>query len=183
MTNSGGILTTWLLGSLSPVPRYLKATRTLLTFSVLMFLLSGMNAYYLWNQNKKKKIIRVTSKKDEEKPGLGDLSAWFEYALWPWWWYRVRLCKRLTLRFVILFTSHSFLRCYRFECTPRSTLHIPSGTFEHFMRWKLPIFLGFCFSLSRQESSFCPLPKDWQKWYCWSLFWCIDVVGTITWSD
>jgi hypothetical protein len=81
MTNSGGILATWLLGSLSPAPRYLKATRTLLTFSVLMFLVSGMNAYYLWNQNKKKKNIRVTSKKDEEKPGLGDLSAWFEYAL------------------------------------------------------------------------------------------------------
>lgn len=81
MTNSGGILATWLLGSLSPAPRYLKATRTLLTFSVLMFLLSGMNTCYLWNQNKKKKNIRVTSKKDEEKPGLGDLSAWFEYAL------------------------------------------------------------------------------------------------------
>ncbi|KAF9000861.1 major facilitator superfamily domain-containing protein [Cyathus striatus] len=81
MTNSGGILATWLLGSLSPAPKYTKATITLLIFSVLMVIVSGMNTYYLWDQNKKKKEIRARISRHEEEPGLGDKSAWFEYNL------------------------------------------------------------------------------------------------------
>lgn len=81
MTNSGGILATWLLGSLSPAPRYTKATIVLLIFSIIMVVVSLMNTYYLWDQNKKKRIIRERMTRSEEKPGLGDRSAWFEYNL------------------------------------------------------------------------------------------------------
>ncbi|TFK36156.1 major facilitator superfamily domain-containing protein [Crucibulum laeve] len=81
MTNTGGILATWLLGSLSPPPRYTKATITLLVFSILMTIFSGLNLCYLWDQNKKKKSIRQTISRHEEDPMLGDKSAWFEYAL------------------------------------------------------------------------------------------------------
>jgi len=81
MTNSGGILATWLLGSLSPAPRYTKATITLLIFSIGMLVFSVINTYYLWDQNKKKKQIRETTSRADEKPGLGDRSAWFEYNL------------------------------------------------------------------------------------------------------
>ncbi|EEB89205.1 hypothetical protein MPER_12722, partial [Moniliophthora perniciosa FA553] len=62
MTNSGGILATWLLGSLSAPPRYTSATITLLVFS-----------------NRKKEEVRGRMSKAEEKPGLGDRSAWFIY--------------------------------------------------------------------------------------------------------
>jgi hypothetical protein len=81
MTNSGGILATWLLGSLSAPPLYRKATITLLIFSVLMVLGAGANTYYLWSQNKKKAEIRATMTRSDEKPGLGDKSAWFIYNL------------------------------------------------------------------------------------------------------
>jgi hypothetical protein len=81
MTNSGGILATWLLGSLSPAPNYTLATRVLLAFSVLMAVISSLNVWYLWDQNKKKAEIRKTSTRDQETPGLGDRSAWFIYAL------------------------------------------------------------------------------------------------------
>ncbi|RDB27444.1 hypothetical protein Hypma_004085 [Hypsizygus marmoreus] len=81
MTNSGGILVTWLLGSLSPPPLYHMATITLLIFSVLMVVFCGLNTYYLWYANKKKAAIRATMSRSEEKPGLGDRSAWFIYNL------------------------------------------------------------------------------------------------------
>jgi hypothetical protein len=81
MTNSGGILATWLLGSLSPPPLYTKATITLLVFSVLMLLFTMGNTYYLWSQNRKKAVIRATMSRGEEKYGLGDRSAWFIYNL------------------------------------------------------------------------------------------------------
>ncbi|KAF8629371.1 hypothetical protein AX17_005667 [Amanita inopinata Kibby_2008] len=81
MTNSGGILATWLLGALSPPPRYTKASITLLIFAILMLVMSGANTYYLWMQNKKKRRIRDTMSREDEKPGLGDKSAWFEYNL------------------------------------------------------------------------------------------------------
>jgi len=81
MTNSGGILATWLLGSLSPAPLYKLATKVLLAFSVLMFFFSGLNTWYLWDQNRKKAEFRKTMTITQEKPGLGDHSAWFEYAL------------------------------------------------------------------------------------------------------
>jgi hypothetical protein len=81
MTNSGGILATWLLGSLSKAPLYRNATITLLIFSIFMVLIAGANTYYLWLQNKKKAQIRATMARSEEKPGLGDRSAWFIYNL------------------------------------------------------------------------------------------------------
>lgn len=81
MTNSGGILATWLLGSLSAAPRYTSATITLLVFSIVMALFGGANLYYLWSQNKKKAEIRKTMTHEQEKPGLGDRSAWYVYNL------------------------------------------------------------------------------------------------------
>ncbi|KAF8519874.1 major facilitator superfamily domain-containing protein [Hysterangium stoloniferum] len=82
MTNSGGILATWLLGgTLSPPPRYTKATITLLVFSILMVVISAMNTYYLWIQNKRKRSKRAVMSRKDEPAGLGDRSAWFEYNL------------------------------------------------------------------------------------------------------
>jgi len=81
MTNSGGILATWLLGSLSKAPLYTSATITLLVFSAAMVVLAGVNTYYLWSQNKRKAAIRATMTRSDEEPGLGDRSAWFVYNL------------------------------------------------------------------------------------------------------
>ncbi|KXN86821.1 hypothetical protein AN958_09557 [Leucoagaricus sp. SymC.cos] len=81
LTNSGGILATWLLGSLSPPPRYTKATITLLVFSIMMAVFSALNWWYLWDQNRKKRAIRQTMTRSQEDPRLGDKSAWFEYNL------------------------------------------------------------------------------------------------------
>jgi len=81
MTNSGGILATWLLGSLSPPPRYTKATKLLLIFSVLMAFFSVLNIFYLKRENKKKAEIRAHTPRHQEEPGLGDKSAWFVYSL------------------------------------------------------------------------------------------------------
>ncbi|KAL0958482.1 hypothetical protein HGRIS_000621 [Hohenbuehelia grisea] len=81
MTNSGGILATWLLGSLSPAPRYTKATITLLVFSIGMVLFAAMNLVYLRQQNTKKALYRATHTKADEPKGLGDRSAWYEYSL------------------------------------------------------------------------------------------------------
>ncbi|KIY50207.1 MFS general substrate transporter [Fistulina hepatica ATCC 64428] len=81
MTNSGGILATWLLGSLSTAPRYTKATITLLIMSVLLVVVSIINMLFLWTQNKKKAITRSKITKESEPPNLGDQSAWFNYSL------------------------------------------------------------------------------------------------------
>ncbi|KAJ8463200.1 hypothetical protein ONZ45_g17665 [Pleurotus djamor] len=81
MTNSGGILATWLLGSLSPPPRYTKATIVLLVFSVGMVVVAAMNLFYLWRENRKKAIYRGSRTKVDEPEGLGDRSAWFVYNL------------------------------------------------------------------------------------------------------
>lgn len=81
MTNSGGILATWLLGTLSPAPTYKLATRVLLAFSVGMVVLSAANTWYLWEMNKRKEAYRKEHNQEDEQPGLGDRSAWFVYAL------------------------------------------------------------------------------------------------------
>ena len=81
MANAGGILATWLLGSLSTPPLYTKATIILLVFSIVMVLVAGANTFYLWSQNKKKAVIRATMSRSDEKAGLGDHSAWFIYNL------------------------------------------------------------------------------------------------------
>jgi hypothetical protein len=81
MTNSGGILATWLLGSLSPPPRYEKATITFIVFSAGALVTAVLNLVYLMSQNKKKAAIRAISTRESEKAGLGDRSAWFIYSL------------------------------------------------------------------------------------------------------
>ena len=79
--NIGGILSTWLLGVLSPGPRYFLATKVLLSLSVLMLVFFVLNIIFLWDQNRKKAKVRSTSSPSDEKPGLGDKSAWFIYHL------------------------------------------------------------------------------------------------------
>jgi len=81
MTNAGGILVTWLFGTLSPAPLYRKACITMLTFSSLVVLIAGLNIWYLAVQNRKKAIIRQSMDREDEKPGLGNKSAWFIYSL------------------------------------------------------------------------------------------------------
>ncbi|KAJ7611763.1 major facilitator superfamily domain-containing protein [Roridomyces roridus] len=81
MTNSGGILSTWLLGSLSAPPFYTKATKILLSFSVLMAVFSVLNMAYLANENRKKAQMRKDISREDEDPSLGDRSAWFVYSL------------------------------------------------------------------------------------------------------
>ena len=81
MTNAGGILATWLLGSLSKAPDYRKGTTILLIFSVVIVVLSAANIWYLKSENKRKEEIRRTTKREDEARGLGDKSAWFEYIL------------------------------------------------------------------------------------------------------
>ncbi|KAG6889517.1 hypothetical protein C0995_000397 [Termitomyces sp. Mi166 len=81
MTNTGGVLSTWLLGTLSSAPFYKKANITFLIFSILIFVMSGINIVYLSSQNRKKAMIRATTRRENEKPGLGDHSAWFIYNL------------------------------------------------------------------------------------------------------
>ena len=81
VTNAGGILVSWLFGTLSPAPLYRKACITMLIFSVLPVLIAGLNIWYLAVQNRKKAITRQSMEKEEEKPGLGNKSAWFIYSL------------------------------------------------------------------------------------------------------
>lgn len=81
MTNSGGILATWLLGSLSPAPNYTKATITFIIMSVGMVILSFTTLAYFWHQNRLKADRRQFSSPEEEPKGLGDKSAWFVYNL------------------------------------------------------------------------------------------------------
>ncbi|KAF5355607.1 hypothetical protein D9757_012906 [Collybiopsis confluens] len=81
LTNSGGILSTWLLGSLSPAPRYTNGTITLLVFSVASGALCVANIFYLLAQNIRKAKTRQSIHREEEKAGLGDRSAWFIYNL------------------------------------------------------------------------------------------------------
>ncbi|KAJ7592019.1 major facilitator superfamily domain-containing protein [Mycena floridula] len=80
-TNSGGILSTWLLGYISTGPKYRGGIITLLTMSCVMLAAAVCNLLYLKNQNKKKALIRANTTRDEEDPSLGDKSAWFIYTL------------------------------------------------------------------------------------------------------
>ena len=77
----GGILSTWLLGSLSPPPNYTSATITFIVMSVCMVLLTTGNIVYLSRQNRLKAERRQRTKKEDEPAGLGDRSAWFIHSL------------------------------------------------------------------------------------------------------
>lgn len=68
--NAGGILVTWLLGSLSAAPRYHSATIVLLVFSVAMGLFAAGNLAYLARQNHLKADVRRKLSRVEEKKGL-----------------------------------------------------------------------------------------------------------------
>lgn len=81
MTNVGGILATWLLGSLSPAPNYTKATITFIIMSVGMVVLSTATLMYLSRQNRLKARRRQYGTPEDEPKGLGDKSAWFVYNL------------------------------------------------------------------------------------------------------
>jgi predicted MFS family arabinose efflux permease len=81
MAELGGIVATWLLGSLSPAPNYTSATVTFIAMSVCMVVLSTVNLAYLWRQNSLKAKMRQKMRKEEEPEGLGDRSAWFLYSL------------------------------------------------------------------------------------------------------
>ncbi|THG98144.1 hypothetical protein EW026_g4007 [Hermanssonia centrifuga] len=83
MTNSGGILSTWLLGSLSPAPQYTKASITLVIFQIGMLFCAFLNLVHLTRQNKQKLVALSHSKlgRDAEDHGLGDESIWFKYKL------------------------------------------------------------------------------------------------------
>lgn len=80
-SNVAGILVTWLFGSLSAAPRYHSATIVLLISSVGIGLFAAANVAYLVQQNRLKAEVRRTLRRAEEKKGLGDQSAWFEYML------------------------------------------------------------------------------------------------------
>lgn len=80
-SNSGGILSTWLLGYISTAPRFTSGITTLLAFSVGLVVVSGLNLWYLAQQNKKKAIIRASMRREDEDKSLGDRSAWFVYSL------------------------------------------------------------------------------------------------------
>lgn len=47
-----------------------------------MVVFIALNILYLWDQNKKKAAFRMVSTPEQERPGLGDKSAWFIYSLW-----------------------------------------------------------------------------------------------------
>ena len=81
LTQLGGILSTWLLGSLSPAPNYTSATITFVAMSIGMVVFSMANLAYLWRQNRLKVERRMSMRKEEEPEGLGDRSAWFVYSL------------------------------------------------------------------------------------------------------
>ncbi|KAI6005654.1 major facilitator superfamily domain-containing protein [Pisolithus albus] len=80
-SNAGGILATWLLGSLSPAPNYASATITFIAMSVGIVVVSSLNLLYLMRENRAKAQIRLSMMKHDEPDHLGDRSAWFVYTL------------------------------------------------------------------------------------------------------
>jgi len=82
MTNSGGILSTWLLGTLSPAPKYTKASVTFLIFQVGIFVGALIALFYLKAQNQRKEEILSTGLEDRvEKDGSGNDSPSYLYTL------------------------------------------------------------------------------------------------------
>ncbi|KAI6016740.1 major facilitator superfamily domain-containing protein [Pisolithus marmoratus] len=80
-TNAGGILATWLLGSLSPAPFYTAATIIFIAMSVGQVVFAALNMFYLFRQNRAKAESRFSMAKHDEPQELGDRSAWFVYSL------------------------------------------------------------------------------------------------------
>ncbi|KAI6045724.1 MFS general substrate transporter [Pisolithus marmoratus] len=80
-SNAGGILATWLLGSLSPAPNYTAATVTFIAMSIGIVVVSSLNLSYLLRENRAKAQMRLSMAKHDEPEHLGDRSAWFIYTL------------------------------------------------------------------------------------------------------
>ncbi|KAJ6503584.1 major facilitator superfamily domain-containing protein [Mycena sanguinolenta] len=80
MTNSGGILATWVLSTLSAPPRYTMGTKLLLIFSVIMGFFAVLNIVYLKRENSKKQA-QVDAGPREYDVKLGDKSPLFIYSL------------------------------------------------------------------------------------------------------
>ncbi|KAI6128320.1 major facilitator superfamily domain-containing protein [Pisolithus thermaeus] len=80
-SSSGGILATWLLGSLSPGPNYTAATITFIIMSIGVVVFSSLNLFYLLRENRAKAETRLSAAKHDEPEHLGDRSAWFVYTL------------------------------------------------------------------------------------------------------
>jgi hypothetical protein len=79
-TNSGGILATWLMGSLSPAPDYVVATKSSIIMCILSTVLCVANLAYVMTENKRKALVRQQMNREDEPKGLGDRSAWFIYS-------------------------------------------------------------------------------------------------------
>ncbi|KAK0243694.1 major facilitator superfamily domain-containing protein [Armillaria nabsnona] len=77
MTSAGGILSTWLIGSLSTAPKYVLGTRVMMAFSGGMAVGSAMClGYFVWMNQKKTKVL------GQEVRGMdGDLAPSFLYLL------------------------------------------------------------------------------------------------------
>ncbi len=77
MLNAGGILSTWLLGSLSTAPKYVLGTRVMIAFNGGIALGSALClGYFVWMNQKKKKML------GQEIKGMdGDLAPTFMYLL------------------------------------------------------------------------------------------------------
>ncbi|KAF8434512.1 major facilitator superfamily domain-containing protein [Boletus edulis BED1] len=81
MAELGGILSTWLLGFISPAPNYTTATIGLIVMAICMVIFPSINLAYLWRENRLKAERRQRMRREDEPDGLGDRSAWFIYSL------------------------------------------------------------------------------------------------------
>ena len=92
MVNLGGILSTWLLGALSPPPQYTSATITLLVFQGGIFAFALLTRVYLAMMNKNKALRRAETGGSDFGTASGETKAatdadvpndsiWFDYVL------------------------------------------------------------------------------------------------------
>ncbi|KAI0716360.1 MFS general substrate transporter [Earliella scabrosa] len=83
MTNLGSILSTWLLGAISPPPRYTSATITLLVFQIGILVCAVLNLGWLVRENKRKERVRVSGAeaRPEHEGTMPNESAYFKYVL------------------------------------------------------------------------------------------------------
>ncbi|KAK0504485.1 major facilitator superfamily domain-containing protein [Armillaria luteobubalina] len=77
MTSAGGILSTWLMGSLSTAPKYVLGTRVMVVFSGGMAVGSALCLGYFIVMNKKKRKMQAQAVKGMD----GDLAPSFVYLL------------------------------------------------------------------------------------------------------
>lgn len=82
VTQGAAILSTWLLGYVSPPPDYTLTTITFIAMSISMVVLSMVNMVYLWRENRLKAEMKDIMKKEDEPDDLGDRSAYT--ACKPW---------------------------------------------------------------------------------------------------